>query len=118
MESRESLRVLLIGKGGRESALAVNLSHSPRVEKSFVVPGNGGTARGIEKVSNIENVSEGDFDVLVKLAQDLKVNLVVPGRLSLDPNISLPLFALGIRTDLKRAGCTNSNWDRRIFSFR
>lgn len=74
------LRVLLVGKSGRESALAVKLSQSPRVGKIFVVPGNGGTAKGIEKVSNIDSVSEEDFEGLVKLAQEMKINLVVPGK--------------------------------------
>ncbi|KAE9365255.1 phosphoribosylamine--glycine ligase [Stipitochalara longipes BDJ] len=78
MENRIPLRVLLIGKGGRESALAVKLSQSPRVEKIFVVPGNGGTARGIDKVSNLEHVSEKDFDGLVELAKELRINLVIP----------------------------------------
>ncbi|KAN0089319.1 phosphoribosylamine-glycine ligase [Hyaloscypha variabilis] len=79
MERQASLKVLLVGKGGRESALAFKLSQSPRVEEIFVVPGNGGTARGIDKVSNIDHVSDEDFDGLVKLAQELKINLVVPG---------------------------------------
>jgi phosphoribosylamine--glycine ligase/phosphoribosylformylglycinamidine cyclo-ligase len=79
MESRIPIRILLIGKGGRESALAFKLSQLPRVEKIFVVPGNGGTAKGSEKVSNIGWISEEGFPGLVKLATDLKVNLVVPG---------------------------------------
>jgi phosphoribosylamine-glycine ligase len=66
-------------KGGRESALAFKLSQSPRAKKIFVVPGNGGTAKGNEKVSNIGGLSEEDFPGLVKLAKELQVNLVVPG---------------------------------------
>jgi phosphoribosylamine--glycine ligase/phosphoribosylformylglycinamidine cyclo-ligase len=57
MDSNSSLRILLVGKGGRESALAFKLSQSERVEKIYVVPGNGGTAQGNEKVSNIGDVS-------------------------------------------------------------
>jgi len=72
------LRVLLIGKGGRESALAFKLSRSPRVESIFVVPGNGGTGM-IDKVSNIDSVHEEDYSGLVLLANKLRINLVVPG---------------------------------------
>jgi len=82
MSNQSRLRVLLIGKGGRESALALKLGQSPRVEEIFVVPGNGGTAKGIDKVSNIDHVSDEDFDGLVKLSNELRINLVVPGRSS------------------------------------
>jgi phosphoribosylamine-glycine ligase len=43
------------------------------------VLGNGGTAKGNEKVLNIGVVSEEDFPSLVKIAKQLQVNLVVPG---------------------------------------
>lgn len=45
-------RVLLIGSGGREHALARKLSQSAGVESVFVAPGNGGTS-DVEKTSNI-----------------------------------------------------------------
>ncbi|HMX12245.1 MAG TPA: phosphoribosylamine--glycine ligase family protein, partial [Burkholderiaceae bacterium] len=38
------MRVLVIGSGGREHALAWKLAQAPRVQKLFVAPGNGGTA--------------------------------------------------------------------------
>ena len=38
------MRVLVIGSGGREHALAWKLAQSPRVQKLYVAPGNGGTA--------------------------------------------------------------------------
>ncbi|TVY43581.1 Bifunctional purine biosynthetic protein [Lachnellula occidentalis] len=75
----EPLRILLIGRGGRESALAYKLSQSPHVEKIYVAPGNGGTARGLAKVSNLPEANEEDFDLLVQLSKELNVNLVVPG---------------------------------------
>ncbi|ODQ67749.1 phosphoribosylformylglycinamidine cyclo-ligase [Nadsonia fulvescens var. elongata DSM 6958] len=72
------IRVLLVGDGGREHALAWKLSQSPRVEKIFVAPGNGGTANGLNKVSNVK-IGVCDFPALVKFAVENNVNLVVPG---------------------------------------
>ena len=37
------MKVLLLGSGGRESALAWKISHSPRVEQLYIAPGNAGT---------------------------------------------------------------------------
>ena len=39
------MRVLVIGSGGREHALAWGIAKSPRLEQLFVAPGNGGTER-------------------------------------------------------------------------
>lgn len=72
------IKVLLIGNGGREHALAWKLSHSPRVEVIFAVPGNGGTAT-CPKVTNVDSISAEDFSGLVKFSQSNGVNLVVPG---------------------------------------
>ncbi|KOS22351.1 Bifunctional purine biosynthetic protein ADE1 [Escovopsis weberi] len=72
------LRILLIGNGGREHALAWKLSQSPRVEAIFAVPGNGGTAT-CPKVTNVDSVAAEDFPGLVQFSQAQGVNLVVPG---------------------------------------
>ena len=47
------MKLLVIGSGGREHALAWKLAQSPRVQKVFVAPGNGGTAteNGVENVA-------------------------------------------------------------------
>ncbi len=37
------MRILLLGSGGRESALAWKISQSPKVEKLYIAPGNGGS---------------------------------------------------------------------------
>lgn len=72
------LRILLVGGGGREHALAWKLSSSPLVQTIFAVPGNGGTA-SLPKTKNISNVSPEDFKALVDFARDNDVNLVIPG---------------------------------------
>ncbi|KAK4146364.1 phosphoribosylglycinamide synthetase [Dichotomopilus funicola] len=73
-----SLRILLIGNGGREHALAWKLAQSPLVESIIAVPGNGGTA-GVPKVVNSSAVAADDYPGLVELARKNAVNLVVPG---------------------------------------
>ncbi|KAM7199094.1 putative bifunctional purine ADE1 [Naviculisporaceae sp. PSN 640] len=73
-----SLRILLIGNGGREHALAWKLSQSPKVESIIAVPGNGGTA-GLPKVTNNTSVAADDYPALVELALKERINLVVPG---------------------------------------
>ena len=47
------MKLLVIGSGGREHALAWKLAQSPRVQKVYVAPGNGGTAGepGVENVA-------------------------------------------------------------------
>jgi phosphoribosylamine--glycine ligase / phosphoribosylformylglycinamidine cyclo-ligase len=74
----QPLRILLIGNGGREHALAWKLSQSSRVETILAVPGNGGTAL-CPKVTNVEAVSPDDFPALVEFAKANRVNLAVPG---------------------------------------
>ncbi len=69
------MKILVIGSGGREHALAWKLSRSPRVSKVLVAPGNAGTAReeGLENVAITANAD------LVKLAKDQGVALTVVG---------------------------------------
>ncbi|RQD77308.1 phosphoribosylamine--glycine ligase N-terminal domain-containing protein, partial [Desulfonatronospira sp. MSAO_Bac3] len=45
------MRVLIVGSGGREHALAWKIRQSPRVERLFIAPGNGGTALEGENVA-------------------------------------------------------------------
>lgn len=74
-----NLRILLVGKGGREHALAWKLSQSSMIEHIFVVPGNAGTAFGLAKVSNHTATAANDFPNLVMLAKKLRIGLVVAG---------------------------------------
>ncbi|KAK6864242.1 Bcade5 [Apiospora arundinis] len=78
MPIEKPLRVLLLGNGGREHAIAWRLSQSPKVEAIFVVPGNGGTAL-CPKTSNVSSVSAEDFPALAELAKKENVNFLVPG---------------------------------------
>ncbi|KAI9824988.1 MAG: Bifunctional purine biosynthetic protein ade1 [Sarea resinae] len=75
----ERLRILIVGNGGREHALAWKLNQSPRVDVIYVVPGNGGTASGLDKVANVDDVRPDDYPGLVSLARKHGINLVVPG---------------------------------------
>ena len=61
-----ALRVLILGSGGREHALAWKLSQSLLVEQILVCPGNGGTAQ-VPKTKNVKSPSN-DFRDLVQLA--------------------------------------------------
>ncbi|HHQ42840.1 MAG TPA: phosphoribosylamine--glycine ligase, partial [Chromatiales bacterium] len=71
------MKVLVIGGGGREHALAWKCAQSPRVEEVLVAPGNAGTARE-PRVRNVA-VAADDLDALVALARTEGVGLVVVG---------------------------------------
>ncbi|PSN71605.1 phosphoribosylamine-glycine ligase [Corynespora cassiicola Philippines] len=72
------LRVLLVGNGGREHAIAWKLLQSPLIEHIFVVPGNGGTAN-LDKVTNVSSIKQEDFASLVEFSKKNSVNLLIPG---------------------------------------
>ncbi|KAI0734648.1 aminoimidazole ribonucleotide synthetase, partial [Fomitopsis betulina] len=72
-----SLRVLVVGNGGREHALSWRLARSPLVDRIFVCPGNGGTAHEL-KTTNVD-ISATDFSALVHFAVANDVTLVLPG---------------------------------------
>ena len=69
------MKILVIGSGGREHALAWKLSRSARVHKVLVAPGNPGTAREL----GVENVPVTDIAALVELARNEAVGLTVVG---------------------------------------
>jgi phosphoribosylamine--glycine ligase len=69
------VKLLVIGSGGREHALAWKLAQSPRVQKVFVAPGNGGTARE----SGLENVALSEVAELVAFARKESIHLTVVG---------------------------------------
>lgn len=71
------MKVLVIGSGGREHALAWKLAQSGRVDRVLVAPGNAGTATepGVENV----DVAAEDIDGLLALAREREVELTVVG---------------------------------------
>ncbi len=86
------MKVLVIGSGGREHALAWKLSRSPRVDKVYIAPGNPGTALvGENVIIPAENVSE-----LKDFALREKIDLTVVG-----PEVPL---TLGVTDAFKEAG--------------
>lgn len=88
------VRILVVGGGGREHAIAWSLLQSPNVEQVFCCPGNGGTAI----MANCENIAVGvqDFPGIIAAAQQKQVEFVVVGP-------ELPL-SLGITDALQQAG--------------
>src|SRR5262245_3826488 len=69
------MKLLVIGSGGREHALAWKLASSPRVQKVFVAPGNGGIARE----PGAENVAITDLEALADFAVREQIYLTVVG---------------------------------------
>ena len=71
------MKILLIGSGGREHALAWKMARSPRVQKVFVAPGNGGTAN--QKNEGIENLPISDLQELADFAKREQIAFTVVG---------------------------------------
>jgi phosphoribosylamine--glycine ligase len=88
------MKILVIGSGGREHALAWKLAQSPRVTEVIVAPGNAGTATET-KCRNVA-IKVTDLDALLKLAQDETVALTVVG-----PEVPL---VLGVVDRFRAAG--------------
>jgi phosphoribosylamine--glycine ligase len=86
------MRVLIIGAGGREHALALAISQSPLLTKLYVAPGNPGTATLAENVA----LRGTDIPAIVAFAVEHKIDLVIPGP-------EAPLVA-GIADALETAG--------------
>lgn len=69
------MKILLLGSGGREHALAWKIAQSPKVEKLFIAPGNAGTAETGENV----NIKADDFEALKDFCVEKGVDMVVVG---------------------------------------
>ncbi len=88
------MRILLLGSGGREHALAWKIAQSEKVEKLFIAPGNAGTADCGENVA----IKADDFEALKAFAVDNAIDMVVVG--PEDPLVK------GIYDDFKNDGRT------------
>jgi len=69
------MKLLVIGSGGREHAMAWKLAQSPRVQKVFVAPGNGGTATE----TGLENLAISSIPELIAFAKKEQIHLTVVG---------------------------------------
>lgn len=70
------MNILLLGSGGRESALAWKMAQSPLVDNLFVAPGNGGTDRFATTIAGIKPT---DFEAVAKIVAEHNIGMVVAG---------------------------------------
>jgi len=88
------MKILVVGSGGREHALAWKASQSTKVQSVFVAPGNAGTALE-DKLTNVDLSAE-DIDGLLAFAQKEKIDLTIIG-----PEVPL---VLGVVDTFQAAG--------------
>ena len=69
------MKVLIVGSGGREHAIALAVSKSPKVEKIYCCPGNA----GIAQIAECTDIKAMEFDKIVFHAKEKKVDLVIVG---------------------------------------
>ena len=71
------MKVLIVGSGGREHALSWKVSQSPKVDKVFVAPGNGGTE--LETLITNVDIQANDIEGLAEFALEEKIDLTIIG---------------------------------------
>ncbi|MDR1488881.1 MAG: phosphoribosylamine--glycine ligase [Desulfovibrio sp.] len=69
------MRILIIGSGGREHALAWKLGQSPEKPEIFIAPGNGGTAL---EGANLPLSDTGDVEKIMEIVKERKIDLLIP----------------------------------------
>ena len=69
------MKILLLGSGGREHALAWKIAQSPKVEKLYIAPGNAGTTAVGENV----NIKATDFEAISAFALKENIQMIVVG---------------------------------------
>ena len=69
------MKILIVGSGGREHAIAWKVAQSPKVDKIYCAPGNA----GIEEYAECVNIGAMEFDKLVAFAKEKEIDLTVIG---------------------------------------
>ncbi len=87
------MKILVLGSGGREHAIAWKLAQSPRCEKLYVAPGNGGTAQIATNVSNVDILDAGS---ILGFVEEYEIDMVVIG-----PEAPL---VVGVADELRKEG--------------
>ena len=86
------MKILVIGSGGREHALCFKIAQSPKVDKIYCAPGNGGT----ENIAENIDIDVDDIEKLLQFAKDKDIDLTVVGP-------ELPLV-MGIADSFEKEG--------------
>jgi len=73
------MKILVIGSGGREHALAWKIAQSPKVQMVFVAPGNGGTPMESKHLHGITNIPLTDITELARFAEEENIAYTVVG---------------------------------------
>jgi phosphoribosylamine--glycine ligase len=95
------MKILVIGSGGREHALAWKLRQSPDAERIFCAPGNAGTAEVGENVA----ISVSDLEALIRFAKENRIDLAVVGP---DDPLAAGIVDLFMAEKLRAFGPTKS----------
>ena len=69
------MKVLIVGSGGREHAIAASVAKSPKVDKIYCAPGNA----GIGQIAECVDIGAMEFDKLVEFAKEKEIDLTVIG---------------------------------------
>ena len=69
------MKVLIVGSGGREHAIATAVAKSSKVDKIYCAPGNA----GIGQIAECVNIGAMEFDKLVEFAKNNEIDLTVVG---------------------------------------
>lgn len=100
------MKVLIVGSGGREHAIAQKVSESKRVDKIYCAPGNAGIAELAECV----DIKAMEFDKLVAFAKENRIDLTIIG-------MDDPLVG-GIVDEFERPACGYSDRERMLQSLK
>jgi phosphoribosylamine---glycine ligase len=111
MTLEASMKILVVGSGGREHALCWKLAQSPLTDAIYCAPGNGGTAT-TEKTTNV-NIDASDFHALTSFAERNGIELAVIGPDNpLADGIVDTFEAAGLRTFGPRKFAAKLEWSK------